>query len=164
MDTSNVTLTPPAAFKTRPDSAAPPAGAGQTAPASVAAPATGTGTKALVATPPAPATTSAPATTAAPVEPSPLSRPAETVADDTPQNENLVQDVLRKLNDLTQTSIAFSQHEETGRTVITIRDRESGEEIRTIPSEDFLAIAAHLQEVLDSSEGLKPGLLVSSQA
>ena len=159
MDTSNVTLTPPAAFKTRPDSgASPPADVGQTAPASVVATAAGAGTKALVAP------SSAPATTAAPVEPSPLSRPAEAVADDTPQNENLVQDVLRKLNDLTQTSIAFSQHEETGRTGITIRDRESGEEIRTIPSEDFLAIAAHLQEVLDSSEGLKPGLLVSSQA
>ena len=86
------------------------------------------------------------------------------LADEAAQNQNLVEDTLRKLNDLSQTSIAFSQHEETGRTVITVSNKKSGEEIRTIPSEDFLAIAAHLEESLSSAEGLQPGLLVSSKA
>jgi len=85
-------------------------------------------------------------------------------ADESVQKQNLVDDTLRKLNDLSQTSIAFSQHEETGRTVITVSDKKSGEEIRTIPSEDLLAIAAHLEESLSSAEGLQPGLLVSSKA
>ena len=85
-------------------------------------------------------------------------------ADEAVQNQNLVEDTLRKLNDLTQKSIAFSQHEETGRTVITVSDKESGEKIRTIPNEDLLAIAAHLEESLSSAEGLQPGLLVSSKA
>ena len=92
------------------------------------------------------------------------SRQAATPADEAAQNENLVEDTLRKLNDLSQTSIAFSQHEETGRTVITVSDKDSGEKIRTIPSEDLLAIAAHLEESLNSAEGLQPGLLVSSKA
>ena len=87
-----------------------------------------------------------------------------TPADEAAQNQNLVEDTLRKLNDLSQTSIAFSQHEETGRTVITVSDKKSGEQIRTIPSEDLLAIAAHLEESLRSDEGLQPGLLVSSKA
>ncbi|MEZ0121127.1 MAG: flagellar protein FlaG [Candidatus Reddybacter sp.] len=150
MDTSNLTLAPPAAFKTQPDAGARVSvtGAGQAAPAETAETVRGS-------------SAASPATT--PAEQSALSRPAE-AADEKQQSENQVQDILRKLNDLTQTSIAFSQHQETGRTVITVSDRESGEEIRTIPSEDFLAIAAHLQEVLDSADGLKPGLLVSSQA
>lgn len=84
--------------------------------------------------------------------------------DEVAQNQSLVEDTLRKLNDLSQTSIAFSQHEETGRTVITVSDKKSGEQIRTIPSEDLLAIAAHLEESLSSDEGLQPGLLVSSKA
>ena len=78
--------------------------------------------------------------------------------------QDLVQEALRKLNDLPQTSIAFSQHEETGRSVITVSDKETGEEIRTIPSEDLLEIAAHLEATLDSQESLKPGSLVSSTA
>jgi flagellar protein FlaG len=84
--------------------------------------------------------------------------------DESEQQQNLVDDTLRKLNDLSQTSIAFSQHEETGRTVITVSDKKSGEQIRTIPSEDLLAIAAHLEESLRSDDGLQPGLLVSSKA
>lgn len=86
------------------------------------------------------------------------------VSTEATQSQNPVEDTLRKLNDLSQTSIVFSQHEETGRTVITVSDKKSGEEIRTIPSEDLLAIAAHLEESLSSAEGLQPGLLVSSKA
>jgi len=147
MDTSNLTSAPPAAYKTRP--AAGAADAGQPTKAAVSAPGSG-GASAFLAK------------AVATAEQSPVKQPLEVVADE--QSQSLVQDTLRKLNDLAQTSIAFSQHEETGRTVIRVSDKDTGEEIRTIPSEDFLAIAAHLQEALDSADGLKPGLLVSSQA
>ncbi len=90
--------------------------------------------------------------------------PAAASADEAGQNQSRIQDTLRKLNGLSQTSIAFSLHEETGRTVITVSNKESGEEIRAIPSEDFLAMAARLEETLSNSEGLQPGLLVSSKA
>ncbi len=97
-------------------------------------------------------------------EAAPAKQVSEAAVDDSARNPSLIQDTLRKLNDLSQTSIVFSQHEETGRSVITVSDKETGEEIRTIPNEDLLAIAAHLEASLDSAEGLKPGMLVSSQA
>ena len=144
MDTSNLTPTSSAAYKTRPEPSA----------AVVTADASQKGSAAV----------SGPAVTKAVSEQPPLNQPVEVSQEDETQSPSLLQDTLRKLNDLAQTSVAFSQHEETGRTVITVSDKTSGEEIRTIPSEDFLAISAHLEEVLDSAEGLQPGLLVSSQA
>jgi len=150
MDASNLTLAPPAAYKTRP--AAGAADAGQ--PTKAAVPGS---TNIRGISPPF-------AETAATAGQSPAKQPLEVAAEEQKASQSLVQDTLRKLNDLAQTSIAFSQHEETGRTVIKVSDKDTGEEIRTIPSEDFLAIAAHLQEALDSADGLKPGLLVSSQA
>jgi len=154
MEANNLTLGPPAAYKTRPGSGAavPAAGAGQNLKAPVAATSDRPDVDSSV--------TAAPETTAE----SPSTRAAEAAVDEKAQSKALVQETLRKLNDLAQTSIAFSQHEETGRTVITVSDKNTGEQIRTIPSEDFLALSAHLEEVLDSAEGLKPGLLVSSRA
>jgi len=149
MDTSNLTSAPPAAYKARPVAGA--ADAGQSTKAVVPGSTSGEASASL-------------AKAAATAEQPPAKQPLEVAADEQKPDQSLVQDTLRKLNDLAQTSIAFSQHEETGRTVITVSDKTSGEEIRTIPSEDFLAIAAHLEEALDSAEGLKPGLLVSSQA
>jgi len=149
MDTSNLTLAPSAAYKTRP--AAGAANASQPVKAAVPGPTSGEASASL-------------AKAAATAEQPSAKQPLEVAAEEQKVSQSLVQDTLRKLNDLAQTSIAFSQHEETGRTVIKVSDKDTGEEIRTIPSEDFLAIAAHLQETLDSADGLKPGLLVSSQA
>ncbi|MBV1891818.1 MAG: flagellar protein FlaG [Gammaproteobacteria bacterium] len=143
MDANNVTLAPSAAYKAQP-------GSGATAPA------TDTGQQAKADRP----DTGPSIAASAP----PSTRAAEAAGDEKAQSQALVQETLRKLNDLAQTSIAFSQHEETGRTVITVSDKETGDEIRSIPSEDFLALAEHLENVLDSAEGLKPGLLVSSTA
>ncbi|OUS16792.1 hypothetical protein A9Q88_06330 [Gammaproteobacteria bacterium 50_400_T64] len=150
MDTSNLTSAPVAAYKTR--SAAGTADAGQP-------------TKAVEPGPTNDRILSTGLTqTAVTTQQSPAKQPVDVAADEKKQSQNPVQDTLRKLNDLAQTSVVFSQHEETGRTVITVSDKTTGEEIRTIPSEDFLAISAHLEESLASAEGLQPGLLVSSQA
>ena len=147
MDLSNLTSTSSAAYKARPVPSASvvTTDVSQKANTAVSAPVE-------------------PTVTQASREQPSLNQPAEVVQEEVAQSPELLQDTLRKLNDLAQTSIAFSQHEETGRTVITVSDKNTGEEIRTIPSEDFLALSAHLEEVLDSAEGLKPGLLVSSQA
>lgn len=83
------------------------------------------------------------------------------------QAEKQLEALIAKLNDLAQSSqrtVEFSVQEATGRSVIVIRDKETGEEIRSIPSEDMLAIAESVAEFLDKAEGVKPGLLVSSQA
>ena len=137
MDTRNLTSAPPAVYKTRPEADADHLTRG----------------KGL-----SPSLSEAAAT----VEQPPVKQSVDVPADE--KTQSLVQDALRKLNDLAQTSVAFTQHEETGRTVITVSDKTTGEEIRTIPSEDFLAISAHLEESLASAEGLQPGLLVSNQA
>lgn len=105
----------------------------------------------------------APDVTATSTENAAVRQQAEEAADQV-ESKKLIQDTLVKLNNLAQTSIAFSEHEETGRTVITVSDKKTGEEIRTIPSEDLLEIAAHLKEALDDAEAIKPGLLVSSHA
>jgi len=150
METNNLTSVLPAAHKAR-----PAAGAADSGPPTKAAVAESTNGGGL--SPPL-------AEVVATAEPSPAKPAVELAADEKKPSQNQVQEALRKLNDLAKTSIAFSQHEETGQTVIKVSDKDTGEEIRTIPSEDFLAIAAHLQETLDSDDGLKPGLLVSSQA
>ncbi len=80
----------------------------------------------------------------------------------TPDIETTVADLNQRVQN-SQRSIEFSVHEDIGRTVITIRDKETGDEIRTIPSEDFLKIASYLKEVLEQAGEVKPGLLVSSQ-
>ncbi|MBQ0720118.1 MAG: flagellar protein FlaG [Gammaproteobacteria bacterium] len=153
MDTITSTLAPTAGYKAQ---AGPSAAVPAEHKAADASPAQGKATSAPAEQGPA----SNAVVASQPVKPALDSK----VADNKTEDQSLVDDTLRKLNDLTQTAIAFSQHEESGRTVITVSDKESGEQIRTIPSEDFLAIAAHLQEVLDSADGLQPGLLVSSQA
>ena len=149
MEITNLTLAPSAGHKARPGSNSTPV-----------AEYTSQGSKAVAADPVEKAVKEVAVSTE-------VTSPAQSVAatvDEAAQSQELVQDTLRKLNDLSQTSIAFSQHEETGRTVITVSDKESGEEIRTIPSEDLLAIASHLEEALSSNEGLQPGMLVSSKA
>ncbi len=62
-----------------------------------------------------------------------------------------------------QRNILFSVDKELGRTVITVTDKETDEVIRRIPSEEVLAIARHIQEMLveDNQVG---GLLVEEQA
>ncbi|MEW5056365.1 MAG: flagellar protein FlaG [Cycloclasticus sp.] len=63
-----------------------------------------------------------------------------------------------------QRGIQFSVHEETGRSVITITDIDTGEEIRRFPSEQMLLISSKISESLavPSEKGL--GLMVNSKA
>lgn len=83
------------------------------------------------------------------------------------QAQKQVQDSVSELNDFVQKiqrSLHFSVNEATGRTVISVTDRETGEEIRTIPSEELVAIAEYLAETLAVSEEAGRGLLMNLQA
>lgn len=55
-------------------------------------------------------------------------------------------------------ALEFSIDEPTGETVITVRERDSGEVIRQIPAEEILAVAARIREMQDS------GLLMQDKA
>ncbi len=57
--------------------------------------------------------------------------------------ENIVQSVKRNLS--------FSLDESSGRTVIRVIDSKSGELVRQIPSEEVLALSAHLSGLSEDS-------------
>jgi flagellar protein FlaG len=57
---------------------------------------------------------------------------------------NEVNDFLATANNV---SLEFQVHEGTGRTVIHILDKETGEVIRAIPSEKLLEMAAKIEEM-----------------
>lgn len=59
-----------------------------------------------------------------------------------------ISETVTEINDIirsVQRDLAFNVDEDSGRTVISVIDSESGELIRQIPSEDLLAIATHLR-------------------
>lgn len=53
---------------------------------------------------------------------------------------------LNKNADKFQRDLVFTVHEETGRSVVTVSDAESGKVVRQIPSEETLKLAEKLEE------------------
>ena len=56
--------------------------------------------------------------------------------------------------------IAFSVDEATDRQVVTLKDKESGDVIRQIPSEELLNIAAQMKELV-ADNGKSAGVLIN---
>ncbi len=66
---------------------------------------------------------------------------------------------VQKINDfirIMERDLEFRVDEETARTIVTVRDGETGEIIRQIPSEEVLRLAENLEEAR--------GLLVKTEA
>jgi len=83
------------------------------------------------------------------------------------QKREKIEEKVSELNSFVQNiqrGIQFSVHEETGRSVISITDKDTGEEIRRFPSEQVLSMSAKIAETLavPSENGL--GLLVNGKA
>jgi len=83
------------------------------------------------------------------------------------QERERIEEKVSELNSFVQNiqrGIQFSVHEETGRSVISITDKDTGEEIRRFPSEQVLSMSAKIAETLavPSENGL--GLLVNGKA
>lgn len=73
-----------------------------------------------------------------------------------------------KVDELNQNSIVrrnlqFNIDEDTGITVITVRDSQSDEVIRQIPSEELLSLARRVKEMRDDAEDIK-GVLLHAKA
>jgi len=51
-----------------------------------------------------------------------------------------------------QRGIEFSVDEESGRSVVKVLDRETGEVIRQLPAEDALAVSRHIKEFVESRQ------------
>ena len=78
-----------------------------------------------------------------------------------------IEETVSDLNSFVQNvqrGIQFSVHEDTGRSIITVTDKDSGDVIRTFPSEDVLAMAAYLAENKAQSEDAARGMLVNESA
>jgi flagellar protein FlaG len=62
----------------------------------------------------------------------------------------MVEDLQASLEMLQQknTHLDFSVHEKTDRIMVRITDQDTGDVIREIPSEEFLNLAAKLQEMV----------------
>lgn len=78
-----------------------------------------------------------------------------------------IEDTVSELNSFVQNiqrGIQFSVHDETGQSVITVTDKESGDVIRSFPSEEVLAMAAYLAENKAQSDDAARGLLVNESA
>ena len=58
--------------------------------------------------------------------------------------------------------LAFSIDEQTDKSVVTVKDQESGDVIRQIPSQELLDIAAQMKQIT-SDNGSAVGLLVNGK-
>ena len=87
-----------------------------------------------------------------PIQPVDTAEISETVTE--------INEIIRSV----QRDLSFNVDEDSGRTIIRVIDSESGELIRQIPSEDFLAIATHLRDFREdtvSRNEIGQGLLFS---
>ncbi len=78
-----------------------------------------------------------------------------------------IREAISEINEFVQSiqrDLSFNMDEASGRTVIRVVDRESGDLIRQIPSDEVLAIASHIRDVRDTAmdaDEAPPGLLFS---
>ncbi len=56
--------------------------------------------------------------------------------------------IKKALEEINRNELEFSVHEKTGKTVIKVVDRDTGEVIREIPPEELLDIAARIDEMV----------------
>lgn len=78
-----------------------------------------------------------------------------------------IEETVSELNSFVQNiqrGIQFSVHEDTGRSIVTVTDSETGDVIRSFPSEQVLAVASYLAENKAQAEDAARGLLVNESA
>ncbi len=71
---------------------------------------------------------------------------------------------LQEIMDVNNWSVNFSVDEESGNTVIKVKDAETQDVIRQVPSDEWLAMAKRIHESLDSSDNKSlVGLLLDNK-
>jgi flagellar protein FlaG len=87
-----------------------------------------------------------------------------------------VETAVEQMKDFAQVmsrQLQFDVDEDSGRTVVRVLDKDSGQVIRQIPSDEVLALARHMRELMEedtaniAGKGMKDqpvGLLVKTQA
>ena len=93
--------------------------------------------------------------------------PLANLLDGSVSTKEKVEEAVSELNSFVQSiqrGIQFTVHEETGRSIITVTDKETGEEIRKFPSDQVLSIAEQIAETLAVPQERAVGLLVNGKA
>jgi len=95
-------------------------------------------------------------------EPSDQDQPAK--ANNAQQREAIRAKVaeLNNINQNIQRSLKFEVDEDSGETVVTVKDKQSGEVIRQIPSEEMLSLSKRLKALNGNVEAT--GILLKSDA
>ena len=90
---------------------------------------------------------------------------AKEITEQVSKNLDVVRNAVQDLNDFAQeiqTNLKFSVDEGSGRSVITVTDKQTGDVIRQIPAKEVLAVANLLREAT-SSDIEKVGILLAEQ-
>lgn len=90
---------------------------------------------------------------------------AKEIAEQVAQNLDVVRNAVKDLNDFAQkiqTNLNFSVDEGSGRSVITVTDKQTGDVIRQIPAKEILAVANLIREST-AADIEKVGFLLAEQ-
>ena len=74
--------------------------------------------------------------------------PKKKVSPDTPLSQDTLDEISRDLDTLHAVGLNFTQHEDTGRTMVRITNRDTEEVIREIPAKQVLDLAAKIEEMV----------------
>ncbi|ANB26372.1 flagellar biosynthesis protein FlaG [Alteromonas stellipolaris] len=88
---------------------------------------------------------------------------ADKVSDE--ENQASLENAVKEVESFLQTqnrNLAFSIDDETKRSVVTVKDSESGDVIRQIPSEEVLALAERIQD-LQQDVGDSVGVFINNR-
>jgi flagellar protein FlaG len=96
-----------------------------------------------------------------------LAQGSGTLADKVSEEENQasLENAVQEVESFLQTqnrNLAFSIDDETKRSVVTVKDSESGDVIRQIPSEEVLALAERIQD-LQQDVGDSVGVFINNR-
>ena len=81
------------------------------------------------------------------------------------ENDKQLDDAISKVESFLKVQnrdLAFSIDEETNRSIVTVKDSQSGDVIRQIPSEEVLELAERIQE-LQQDVGNSVGVFINNQ-
>lgn len=90
---------------------------------------------------------------------------ASSLQADKKENEKQLDDAISKVESFLKVQnrdLAFSIDEETNRSIVTVKDSQSGDVIRQIPSEEVLKLAERIQE-LQQDVGNSVGVFINNQ-
>lgn len=75
-------------------------------------------------------------------------RQSEDTKDDKLLTQEMLDEIASDIESLHSIGLSFAHHEETGRTMVEVFDRDTDELIRQIPAEDVLNMAAKMDEMI----------------